>query len=50
MNKLKDEELVEIEGGALKMSGGFGFALGGVIVFTIGVISGWLRPLNCSNK
>ena len=48
MNKLQDQELINIDGGALKFKSGIAITIGGLIIFTVGVVSCWLRPLNCS--
>lgn len=46
MNKLKEEELNNINGGgALKW-----VIIGGVITFVIGLINGIQRPLTCSSS
>lgn len=44
MKKLTDKELKEIQGG-WSITGIFG--LGALFTFLIGVIDGYLRPLNC---
>ncbi len=46
MKRLKKEEMQEINGGAV----GFGFwaLIGGGIVFMIGLIDGFVRPLKCN--
>ena len=43
MDKLKDNELMNINGGGV----GLGFVIGAGIVFLIGVIDGFVRPLSC---
>lgn len=45
MKQLKDEELQHIEGGGLSFSTGLAIAAG--IVFLIGVVDGYFRPLPC---
>lgn len=42
---LEDDELLEINGGAVSI--GLASALIGGIVFIIGIIDGYLRPLRC---
>jgi lactobin A/cerein 7B family class IIb bacteriocin len=48
MKNLNKEELIEIEGGAIKSTVTMGFIIAGIVTFTIGVINGILRPLGCS--
>lgn len=50
MTELNNEELIKIEGGALKTTITAGMIIGGIITFTIGFINGILRPLGCSAK
>lgn len=50
MKNLTNKELMDIEGGGLKLSAaGIGLLTGGAIAFAIGVINGFLRPLTCSS-
>lgn len=44
MKSLSNEELVNTTGGGWKT---FALIGAGIIVFTIGVIDGYLRPLKC---
>ncbi len=44
MKSLNNEELVNTTGGSLKT---FALVAAGIIVFTIGVIDGYLRPKKC---
>lgn len=46
MNKLGKKELLKINGGG--MSVGFGLLIGAGIVFIIGIIDGFVRPLQCN--
>ena len=46
MQELKKEELLDVNGGAITLAGGL-LIVGGV-VFTIGVLDGYLRPLRCN--
>ena len=42
--ELKREELSEIKGGSyIKL-----FAIGGIVIFIIGFIDGYMRPLKCN--
>ena len=45
MKKLKKQELTNIKGGGLKL--GAGLLIGAAVVFVIGVIDGFVRPLRC---
>ena len=47
---LTEQELNEINGGALKLTAGGFLIAGGVISFVIGLIDGYLRPLSCKNS
>lgn len=44
MEKLEKKELKNIQGGGI----GFGLLVGVGIVFLIGVIDGYMRPLKCN--
>lgn len=44
MNKLNNNELKQINGGGA----GVYVAIGGIIIFIIGVIDGYVRPLACN--
>lgn len=46
MKKLGKNELKKVNGGA--MSVGFGLLIGAGIVFIIGLIDGFVRPLQCN--
>lgn len=48
MNKLTNEELLNINGGAIKIALSRWLIGGGIATFIIGVINGYLRPLTCS--
>lgn len=43
---LNSEELMKVSGGSLSVGGWF--ALGGGVIFAIGIIDGILRPLKCN--
>lgn len=45
MQKISNNELKKITGGGI---GGW-FIIGGIVVFLIGVIDGYVRPLACNN-
>lgn len=45
MKEIKEEELKNIEGGGISI--GTVLALAGGVVFLIGVMDGYLRPLKC---
>lgn len=45
MNRINDKELKAIKGGA---GVGTYILIGGLIVFIIGVIDGYVRPLKCN--
>ena len=49
MRELKNEELLNIEGGAIKY-GGIGALIGAGIVFIIGFVNGIYRPYTCSTS
>jgi len=44
MVKLKKDELMNVSGGGL----GLGLLIGAGVVFLIGVIDGYIRPLKCN--
>ncbi len=46
MYKLTDKELLSIQGGAISF--GTGLLIVGGIIFLIGVIDGYVRPLKCN--
>ena len=46
MKKLETQELTNINGGGLTMSKGL--LIGAALVFIIGVIDGFVRPLRCN--
>lgn len=46
MEKVKEEELLNIEGGSISVWGAIG--IGAAVVFAIGVIDGFFRPLKCN--
>lgn len=50
MNNLTNEELHNINGGAIKLSVGAYLIIGGAASFVIGLINGYLRPLACSSS
>lgn len=46
MKKLTKDELMNIEGGALKF--GILVGIGAAVTFIVGVIDGFVRPLKCN--
>ena len=46
--KLKNDELLQVEGGAIKLLTALLFGLGGLAAFVTGVIDGYLNPLKCN--
>ena len=44
MEELKENELKKISGGGL----GIGLLIGAGVIFLIGVIDGYIRPLKCN--
>ncbi len=46
MKKINTEELKNIEGGGISVWGAIG--IGAAVVFAIGVIDGFFRPLKCN--
>lgn len=46
MSEIKKQELLKINGGGF--SAGFGLFIGAGIVFLIGLIDGFVRPLKCN--
>lgn len=50
MQKLTNEELSNINGGAIKLAVTKWLIGGGIATFIIGLVSGYLRPLTCSAK
>ena len=44
MNEVKDYELKKIKGGGV----GMGFLIAAGVVFIIGIIDGYVRPLKCN--
>ncbi|MBQ8193182.1 MAG: class IIb bacteriocin, lactobin A/cerein 7B family [Bacilli bacterium] len=47
--KLKQEELINVNGGVFKLAAGKILVLGGIAVFVIGLIGGYTRPSTCSS-
>ena len=50
MKNLTDEELNNVNGGAIKLSVGTFLIIGGAASFVIGLVNGYLRPLACSSS
>ncbi len=48
MKKLKNEELININGGAIQWS--LYALIGAAITFIVGVVDGIVRPINCYRK
>ena len=46
MNKLNNNEMLEVKGGAIKW--GVIAGIGGFASFIIGVIDGWMNPKKCN--
>ncbi len=46
MNELSKQELLKINGGGISF--GIGCLIVGAVIFLIGVIDGYLRPLKCN--
>ncbi len=46
MKKLSKEELVKVNGGGISL--GVGLLIGAGVIFIIGVIDGFMRPLKCN--
>ena len=46
MKKLSKEELVKVNGGGRSL--GVGLLIGAGVIFIIGVIDGFMRPLKCN--
>ncbi len=46
MQNLSKEELMKVQGGGITL--GTGLLIGAGIVFLIGVIDGYIRPLRCN--
>ena len=44
---LTNQELYNINGGALKLAASKWIVIGGVATFIIGIVNGYLRPLSC---
>lgn len=47
MLNLENEELENVKGGGLTLWGAVGIVTG--VIFVIGVIDGFVRPLSCNN-
>ena len=46
--RLNNEELMHIEGGAIKMFAAIMFGIGALAAFVTGIIDGYLNPLKCN--
>lgn len=46
MQKLKKQELMKVNGGGISV--GLGLLIGAGVVFIIGLIDGFVRPLGCN--
>lgn len=46
MTEIKEKELKNIKGGAISIWGGLGIVSG--VIFLIGVIDGFVRPVKCN--
>lgn len=47
MKELSNENIRKIEGGGLSFWGALGIVTG--VIFAIGVVDGFVRPLSCNN-
>ena len=50
MNNLSNQELININGGGIKLSVGAFLGVSAIVSFIIGAVNGFLRPLTCSSK
>lgn len=48
MKDLKKDELINTNGGFLKIGAGAGLIIGAAVSFLIGAYSGYVRPYSCS--
>ena len=48
MKNLTNEELMNVDGGGIKLGIGIGFGIVAIGAFLIGVIDGLVRPLKCN--
>lgn len=46
---LSDQELTNVNGGAIKLAISKYLVVGGIATFFIGIINGYLRPLTCKS-
>ena len=46
--KLNDEELLNIDGGAVKLFTAIAFGLGALAALITGIVDGYLNPLKCN--
>jgi len=46
MKKMKKTEMLKVNGGGISI--GFGLLIGAGVVFIIGLIDGFVRPLKCN--
>lgn len=47
---LTNQELSEVNGGAIRLAVSKWIIVGGIATFVIGIINGYLRPLTCKAK
>lgn len=50
MNNLSNQELININGGGIKLSMASFLGISAIVSFVIGAVNGFLRPLTCSSK
>ena len=46
--KLKNDDLMQVEGGAIKALAAILFGIGALAAFITGIIDGYLNPLKCN--
>ena len=46
--KLNNEELMNIEGGAIKLFAAIMFGIGALAAFVTGIVDGYLNPTKCN--
>lgn len=46
--ELKNDELLKVEGGAIKFGATIFFILGGLAAFITGIIDGYFNPVKCN--